>query len=482
MKDFSPAPPEVGKPKAAPLAPGEDTKARPPAPPSRARWMWLLFFAILGVGAYYYWPRIVGAVGGVPTKTGSPGAGAGGHGGRAFGAAPVVTVKAVRGRIGDYLTGLGNVTPIYTVTVKTVVDGQLMNVYYKEGDMVQKGAPLVEIDPRPFQVALEQAEGALARDQALLANAKVDLDRYAELLKTNAVPQQQYATQKALVAQDEGIVKADQGQIDSAKLNINYSHITAPITGRIGLRLVDPGNIVHANDANGLVVITQVQPISVIFPISEDQLQEVFSRFHAGQKLTVEAWDRNRTQKLDTGTLTTIDNQIDQTTATVRLRADFSNPQEKLFPNQFVYVRLLVQEKNGVTMIPTAAIQLNGSGSESTSYVYIIKPDSTVSVRNITLSTAEGDATQVTSGLAPGDEIVMTGVDKLNEGTKVLAQLQNWRPHTGPTSDFGTANPTASVTVAPSTPAGVTPAAPLGANPNGRGGRGSRGAVGGKRQ
>jgi len=491
MKDYSPAPPEVGKPKIPPPAPGEKLKPPLPKPPSRAsRLGWLVFFVLLAVAAYYYWPRIVGAVGGTPSNTATKsGAATGGHGGRGFGAVPVVAVKAVRGSIGDYLTGLGNVTPIYTVTVKTVVDGKLMNIYYKEGDLVQKDAPLVEIDPRPYQVQLEQAEGALARDQALLNNAKVDLDRYADLLKTNAVPQQQYATQKALVEQDEGIVKADQGQIDSAKLNLVYCHINAPITGRMGLRLVDPGNIVHATDSTGLVVITQVQPISVIFPIAEDQLPQIFQRFRAGQKLTVEAWDRNKTQKLDTGALSTMDNQIDQTTATVRLRADFPNPQEKLFPNQFVYVRLLVQEKGGVTLIPTAAIQLTASGSDSGTYVYLVQPDSSVTVRNIKLSTTEGDASQVVSGLAPGDEIVMTGVDKLNEGTKVTAQLQNWKPHTGPTADLNTASSAATGTGAASGD-GTTPnpAAVPGANPNGRGGtpagsgRGSHQAPGGRGQ
>ena len=229
------------------------------------------------------WARASGAGGGTPGN--APAAKSGGtgsaKGGRGSGAIPVVTVKAVRGNIGDYVTGMGNVTPIYTVTVKTRVDGQLMQVYYKEGDLVQKDAALVDIDPRPYQVQLEQAEGAQVRDQALLDNAKVDLDRYDGLLKQNAIPEQQYATQKALVKQDEGVVKADQGQIDSAKLNLVYCHITSPITGRVGLRLVDPGNIVHATDTNGLLVITQVQPISVIFPIAEDQIPKVLPRYRA---------------------------------------------------------------------------------------------------------------------------------------------------------------------------------------------------------
>jgi multidrug efflux system membrane fusion protein len=295
-----------------------------------------------------------------------------------------------------------------------------MEIRYKEGDIVQKGASLVQIDPRPYQVQLEQAQGAQIRDQALLDNAKVDLNRYDGLLKQNAIPEQQYATQKALVAQYEGVVRADQGQIDSAKLNLVYCNITAPISGRIGLRLVDPGNIVHAADTTGLLVIAQIQPISVIFPVAEDQLPLILPRFRGGQKLRVDAWDRDQTHKLASGTLVTLDNQIDQTTGTVRLRADFPNADDALFPNQFVYARLLVQEKGGVTLLPTAAIQR----TTTSTYVYLVKPDSTVTVREITVGTTEGDQSQILSGLQPGDAAVMTGVDKLNEGTKVSVQVQ----------------------------------------------------------
>jgi multidrug efflux system membrane fusion protein len=380
------------------------------------------------------WPRVIGASRGSPSDAPAANKGGGGQGGRGAGAIPVVVVKAIRGNIGEYITGLGNVTPIYTVTVKSRVDGQLMEVHYKEGDIVQKDAPLLEIDPRPYQVQLEQAEGALIRDQALLENAKVDLNRYQELVKTDAIPEQQYVTQKALVAQDEGVVRADQGQIDSAKLNLVYCHITAPITGRVGLRLVDPGNIVHATDTNGLLVIAQIQPISVIFPIAEDQLPLILKKFRAGQKLAVDAWDRDQTHKLASGTLVTMDNQIDQTTGTVRLRADFPNTDDALFPNQFVYARLLVEEERGVTLIPTAAIQR----TTTSTYVWLAKPDSTVTVRNITVGTTEGDQSQILSGLAPGDEVVMTGVDKLNEGSKVSVQVQGQESGIGPAR---TANP-----------------------------------------
>jgi multidrug efflux system membrane fusion protein len=330
-------------------------------------------------------------------------------------------VKARRGSIGVYITGLGAVTPIYTVTVRSRVDGQLMKVLYREGDMVKDGDLLVEIDPRPFQVQLIQAEGQLAKDQAALDNARIDLARYQTLLAQNAVPEQQLATQKATVVQDEGVVKTDQGLIEGAKLNIVYSRIAAPISGRIGLRLVDPGNIVHASDTNGLLVITQVQPISVIFTIAEDQLPPVFKRMNAGQRLRVDAYDREMKNRLAQGSLTTLDNQIDQTTGTLKLRATFDNEDQALFPNQFVNARLLVEEKRGVTLVPTAAIQRNSQ----TTYVYLVKPDSTVTVRPVTVGTTEGDDSEITSGLAPGDVVVLTGVDKLQEGSKVNAYINN---------------------------------------------------------
>jgi multidrug efflux system membrane fusion protein len=330
----------------------------------------------------------------------------------------VVAAKTRKGDIGVYITGLGAVTPIYTVTVKSRVDGQLMRVLFKEGDFVHQGDLLVEIDPRPFEVQLTQAEGQLIKDQALLDNARIDLDRYQTLLTQNAIPEQQLATQKALVQQDGGAVKTDQGQIDSAKLNLVYCHIAAPITGRVGLRLVDPGNIVHASDTNGLLVITQIQPISVIFPIAEDQLPDVLRKIRAGERLGVDAFDREK-KKLATGWLTTLDNQIDPTTATVKIRATFDNKDNALFPNQFVNARLLVEEKHGVTLVHTAAVQRNSQ----TTYVFLVKPDSTVTVRPITIGTTEGDDAEVSSGLSPGDVVVMTGVDKLQEGSKVRVQM-----------------------------------------------------------
>ena len=382
-------------------------------PPSSARsrktWIWLLVLVLLGVGVYFARGKK-----GAPATSNATATPAGGRP-RGFGAIPVVAARALKGNIGVYYTGLGAVTPIYTVEVKSRVDGQLMKVLYREGDIVHQGDPLLEIDPRPYQVQLDQAEGQLVKDQALLDNAKIDLARYQTLLTQNAVPEQQLTTQKSLVAQFEGNIKTDQAAIDSAKLNLVYCHINAPITGRIGLRLVDPGNIIHATDTNALLVITQIQPISVIFTLAEDQLPVVLEKMRAGQRLRVDAYDRDWKTKMAEGWLTTLDNQIDQTTGTLKLRATFANENDALFPNQFVNARLLVEEKQGVTLLPTAAIQRNSQ----TTYVWVVKPDSTVTVRPVTVGTTEGDHAEITSGISPGEIVVMTGVDKLQEGSKV---------------------------------------------------------------
>ncbi len=398
-------------------------KVAGPASHRRSRvWVWLVLLALAGVGAYFLWPKLTGkSSGNAPPVAGAT------KGGRGPLVTPVDAAKARKGDIGVYFNGLGAVTPIYTVTVKSRVDGQLMNIRYKEGDIVHQGDLLVEIDPRPYQVLLEQAEGQMARDQANLTNAKTDLARYETLLKQNAIPEQQLATQRALVLQDEGAIKVDQGQIDAAKLNLVYCQITAPITGRIGLRLVDPGNIVHASDANGLLVITQIQPISAIFTIAEDQIPAVIKRFNAGQRLKVDAYDHGMTRRITQGTLTTMDNQIDPSTATLKLRATFENKDMALFPNQFVNARLLVEEKHGVTLIPTAGVQRNSQ----TTYVYLVKPDSSVTVRNIVVGAAEGSDSEIVSGLAPGDVIVMTGVDKLQEGSKVKARFEGDKTQKG---------------------------------------------------
>ena len=410
MDHTSPNQPEVSASKSSP----------PPAAKSSGRGWFRLLLLLLAVAAgYYFWyapkyhPASPAGQTAENTPGRAPGGGPGGHG--AFGPTPVVATKARRGNIGVYLNGLGSVTPIYTVAIKSRVEGQLMQVFYKEGDTVHQGDPLILIDERPYRVALEQAEGQLARDRALLDNARVDLARYQGLLAQRAIPEQQLSTQRALVAQYEGTVKIDEGQINAAKLNLTYCRINAPIAGRIGLRLVDPGNIVNTNDANGLLVITQLEPISVIFTIAEDQLQPVARKMRAGQKLGVDAWDRELKNKLASGVLSTLDNQIDQTTGTLKLRATFDNKNDTLYPNQFVNARLLVEQKSGVTLLNTAAIQRTTTNT----YVYVVNPDLTVSVRNVTLGTTEGEDSEITSGLEPGDQVVMTGVDKLNEGSKI---------------------------------------------------------------
>lgn len=395
----------------------------------RRWWLYLLILAAIAA-AVFFWSRGKGK----PAANGTSASAKGGRG-AASAVTPVVAAQAETGNIGVYVTGLGAITPVYTVTIKSRVDGQLLNVHFKEGDLVNQGEPLIDIDPRPYTAVVEQTQGQLIRDQALLANARVDLSRYQTLLAQDAIPEQQLATQRALVTQYEGTVINDQGLLDAAKLNVTYCHITAPITGEVGLRLVDPGNIVHASDTNGMIVLTQIQPISVIFTISEDQLQAVLQKVRAGQKLTVEAWDRDLKRKLATGTLSNLDNLIDQTTGTLKLRAMFNNQDRALFPNQFVNARLLQQEKTGVTLLPSAAIQRNTNDT----YVYLIKPDSTVTIRNIKIGTTEGDQTEITSGLSPGDKVVMTGVDKLQEGSKVAATFQGAAPEaTGSTTTGST--------------------------------------------
>ena len=417
-------------------APVRQRENPPRRPGSGKGWIWLLVLVVVAAAGYYFYARSSGN----PGTAAAPAAGSAGAR-RGLGTIPVVAARSKKGDISVYVEALGNVTPLNTVTIKSRVDGQLMEVKYKEGDIVEQGAPLVEIDTRPYQVALEQAQGQLQRDQALLDNANVDLSRYAGLLKQNAIPEQQYATQKALVAQDEGVVQSDQAQIHAARLNLTYCHIASPIKGRVGLRLVDAGNIVHGSDATGLLVITQVQPISVVFTIPEDKLKAVLPRYRAGQRLAVEAWDRDagtfsdQKRKIATGTLSTIDNQIDQTTGTLRLRAVFPNANDGLFPNQFVNVRLLVEQKRGVVLIPNGAMQITTENR----FVYLVKPDSTVTVRNIVAGTTEGDWTEVISGLNAGDVLVMQGVDKLNEGSKVVATIPGEQPPAGGRGGAGAA-------------------------------------------
>jgi multidrug efflux system membrane fusion protein len=361
-----------------------------------------LLVAVVGAGTLALsgpWRSTAGAQGGAPAPP----------------RVPVAMALARTRNVSVYLNGLGAVTPLNTVTVKSRVDGELIAVRFQEGQIVSSGELLAEIDPRPFEAQLTQFEGQLERDQALLDNARLDLTRFQELVKTDAVPRQQLDTQVSLVHQLEGTVKNDQGQIDATKVQLVYCRITSPIAGRVGLRLVDPGNIVHATDTGGLVIITQLQPITVIFTIPEDSIPTVLEQLRQGVRLPVEAYDREYRRKLADGALLTIDNQVDPTTGTVRLKAQFPNTDNRLFPSQFVNARLLIETRRGATVVPTAAVQQSPRGS----FVYVLRPDRTVGVRPVTVGVTDGDDVSIERGLAVGEQVVIEGAERLRDGAAI---------------------------------------------------------------
>jgi multidrug efflux system membrane fusion protein len=339
-------------------------------------------------------------------------------------ATPVRAGTVEKGDIDIALNALGTVTSLSVVTVRTQVSGQLLRIDFQEGDVVKPGDLLAEIDPAPFQAAVQQMQGQLERDQALLAGAQVDLNRYKILAAQKAIPSQQYDTQVALVHQYEGQVAADQGQLNTAKVNLAFCNITSPSNGRVGLRQVDQGNYVTPSDTNGIVVITQTQPISVIFSVPEDNVPAILKRFHSGNQLAVTAFDRSGVQTLASGTMSTIDNEIDTTTGTVKLRAQFANDNEALFPNQFVNIRLLVDTVHDTSIMPMSGVQRGAPGT----FVYLVKPDNTVTVRPITLGAIDGERVEVRSGLSPGDRVVIDGADKLREGAHITVRADTSPP------------------------------------------------------
>ncbi|WP_439924544.1 efflux RND transporter periplasmic adaptor subunit [Nitrobacter sp. JJSN] len=332
----------------------------------------------------------------------------------------IVPETVGKGDIGINLNSLGTVTSLATVTIRTQISGYLMKIEFKEGQDVRKGDLLAEIDPRPYEATLAQANGNLTRDEALLKGAQVDLTRYRGLAAQNAVPHQTLDTQVALVGQYQGTVEADRAVVKAAQVNLQYCHIVSPLDGRVGLRQVDQGNYVTPGDTNGLVVITQLQPISILFTLPEDNLQAISKRIQAGATLPATAYDRSGANRIADGILQTFDSQIDPTTGTIKLRAQFPNDTRALYPNQFVNVRLLVDTHNEVTVMPTAGIQRGVPGT----FVYLVNPDSTVSVRRVVLGVTDGERVEVLSGLVPGDRIVVDGADKLRDGAKIAVRTE----------------------------------------------------------
>jgi len=374
------------------------------------------------IGGAYYWYRQSPPASAAVTK-GGPGS--------PPRATPVVALPATSGEVDVTVNGLGTVTPLRTVTVRSRVDGELLRVLFEEGQIVRQGALLAEIDSRPFQVQLAQAQGQLARDRALLENARLDLERYRTLFQQDSIAKQQVDTQASLVRQYEGAVAVDASQIDSARLQLTYARISAPIGGRIGLRLVDPGNIVRSGDANGLAVITQLDPVAVVFTVPQDMLPAVMKRLGSGEKLPVAAWDREQKVELAAGMLASADNQVDPQTGTVKLKAQFANGNAALFPNQFVNVRMKLDTLRDAIVVPSAAVQRGAQGM----FVYVVRPDQTVALRPVKLGPLDGQRQAIVEGLAPGELVVTDGTDRLRAGAQV--EVASARPEVKPAPPSG---------------------------------------------
>src|SRR5438067_9402189 len=381
----------------------------------------IVLVAALAVGGYYYWQWRM-----APSPTAAAGATKGGARGAQGGPTPVVATAATQGDIDVIVNGLGTVTPLRTVAVKTRVDGELVRVLFEEGRLVKAGELLAEIDPRAFQVQLQQAEGQLARDRALLENARLDLERYNTLFQQDSIAKQQVDTQASLVRQYEGAIRVDASQVENARLQLAYARITAPVSGRLGLRQVDPGNIVHAGDANGIVVITQLEPISVLYTIPQDLLPAVMKRLQSGDAIAVEAWDREQTMKLADGALASADNQVDPQTGTLKLKAHFANSDHALFPQQFVNVRMKLDTLHDSVIVPAAAVQRGSQGM----FVYVVQPDQTVALRTVKLGPADGQRQSIADGVKPGEQVVTDGTDRLRPGSQV--EVASARPEIKP--------------------------------------------------